>query len=112
MSIQRKKKICWKCKLPKFIFGRGLFSTCYKREYKPPPKPPRKKRIKPISEKGYRRKLDYKTARIEFLQDHDTCQVALPDCLAPYPTFDKSLLQIHHMQGRQGELLTDKSKFL
>lgn len=110
MSIARKKKLCKECKLDKYIFGRGLCSSCYKKNYKPPKS--KKKHSEDFREKGKQRNLEYKKAREEFLLTHDHCEVALEGCLAPYPTFDREFLQVHHKKGRIGSLLTDQKYFL
>lgn len=113
--IQRKKKECKGCKLPKFIFSKGLCHSCWGKEYKKlikkEPKAWKKER-KRFGKECKNRKTEYKKARLEFLETHDVCQVNLPGCLVPYPIDDKSALQVHHMAGREGDLLFDKSKFL
>lgn len=75
--------------------------------FRPDPKPePRKKktkkRISPISEKEKERKKQYKPLRDQFLLDHPICQAC---------NFKHSD-QVHHMEGKIGDLLCDTNNFL
>ena len=88
-----------------YYYKNGKCKYCYFKDNPP-------KKIKPYSERGKQRTLDYKKARLEFMETRDVCQVNLPGCLVPYPVEDKSALECHHMAGRQGNLISDKSKFL
>lgn len=112
LSIKRKfKKCAGGCGLERVLFSHGQCRSCWLRNNPPKKKVPNKK-IKPVSQTGIQRSLDYKKAREEFMETHDVCQVNLPGCLVPYPVEDKSVLECHHMAGRLGSYLTDKDYFL
>lgn len=108
--IVRKKKDCKACKLPKYLFSKGLCKHCWNKSYKPKVKP--RPKIKKISNRGYERNKLYKKARLEYLETHPCCEVKLPGCTIPHDGYDASGLQVHHKLGRIGDLLYDKRYFL
>ena len=59
-------------------------------------------RIKPISSNRAKQNALYKKARLEYLQNHLNCGVCKK----------VAKLDIHHLFGRRGELLYDKTRFL
>lgn len=70
-------------------------------------------KIKAKNKKTRDRDVEYKKARIEFLETKDHCEVGLDGCLVPYPVYDSSdVLTVHHKRGRIGDLLIDKQYFL
>lgn len=111
--MEYKKKKCIKCEKDVYLWSHKMCKVCY---FKSTPlksvKKPKKQKINRYSEKAKQRNLDYKAVRAEFLEGKDHCEVALPDCLFPYPVFEKTDFQVHHMAGRCGKLLTEKKYFL
>jgi hypothetical protein len=80
------------------------------REFKPQPKPePRAKKskakIKPVSTKQAKALSNYAKVRKDFLSKHLFCEANLTGCLVIAD-------QIHHVEGRLGELLIDPNNFL
>lgn len=116
--IQRKKKKCLGCGKESYLFGKQLCQYCYNKEQIKQKKlkllePKKKKSLTKEDRKlAAKRNYAYKKARIHFLESKDHCEVALPDCLVPYPVYDKSELQVHHKRGRIDDLLTDERYFL
>lgn len=109
------KKCAGHCGRTTYLWSHGMCKQCWFKTH--PPKPIKKSRVKPSkdkerAEKTVSRNLAYKEARLEFLETKDHCEVNLPDCLVPYPTYDKSQLQVHHMAGRMGNFLTNHKYFL
>jgi len=66
-------------------------------------KPAVVKPVKKVTEKRNIQNQHYARLRVEYLEAYPACEVV--DC------HNKSS-QIHHMQGREGEKLTDTDKFL
>lgn len=109
------KKCAGDCHKVTYLWSHGYCKQCWFKMN--PPKPIKKQRVKPSKDKEkvqrkYDQSLAYKEARLEFLETKDHCEVGLPDCLVPYPIYDKSQLQVHHKAGRMGNFLTNKKYFL
>jgi hypothetical protein len=65
------------------------------------------KRKKPISKKSNKqleKDIEYALLRKEWLPKHPVCEIGLPGCTV-------KATQVHHCQGRYGELLTDVTKW-
>jgi len=69
-------------------------------------KPTSKKPIASRSPKRARQERQYLKIRKDFLYYHPLCQANIPNTCKNMST------DVHHKQGRIGELLTDESKFL
>ena len=65
----------------------------------------KKSHLSPKSKKQIDRDIAYAKLRKSWLPDHPKCEANLTGC-------QKGANQVHHMQGRSGELLTDTSKWL
>ena len=112
--IKRKKKVCKRCRKPKFLFSSGLCPECYRKWNPPKPKP--RAKIKPkkaykiprVSKKLKILQNEYSKIRAEYLRENPCCEVGLPGCSG----CDKRLLQLHHKAGRVGKMLTNSKFFL
>ncbi len=60
-------------------------------------------RIRSVSPKRQKQMDEYRVVRLEFLMSHKVCQVE---------ACNNKATDIHHMRGRTGERLLDKSDFL
>lgn len=65
-------------------------------------KPTKSKRIKPISDKQKERLAIYRVVRDKYLKENPICQ---------FPGCNATELDLHHLGGRVGSLLTDVSNF-
>jgi len=63
------------------------------------------KRISPISEKRKAQLLDYKVLRKDFLVQYPTCAAKILGCL-------REATEIHHMKGRENNLLNETQYWL
>lgn len=63
---------------------------------------PLRKPISPVSPKQAQRLRTYRTVRDEYFKEHPICE---------YPLCNSREIQLHHMAGRNGDLLTDKRYF-
>ncbi len=61
--------------------------------------------INPFSKKRSKMSKEYQVVRIEYLLDNPMCEARV-NCLGNKST------QIHHLEGKIGDLLTDKENFL
>lgn len=111
--IQPKKKICDGCKEESFIWknvdGKKLCKQCsYTGVAKLSISKPtaKAKPIAPRSQKRSKEERLYLGKRIIFLQEHPMCQAHLPGICTEYST------DVHHKEGRIGELLLDDTKWL
>lgn len=66
---------------------------------------PKKSAIPAKSSKQIEREIRYAKQRKQWLPLHPHCEAKLDRCT-------KAATQVHHMQGREGELLFDESKWL
>ena len=78
--------------------------------FTPVPKPvkqdkPKPKGIKPRSKKRAIQEREYAKKRKEYLSNHLYCEMRLEGCLIVAN-------QIHHIESREGNLLTDTSNFM
>ena len=64
-------------------------------------KKPKRTPVKKVSDKQKKRNAEYQKTRLEYLNEHKLCEV----CAKP-------ATDIHHVQGRVGDNLTDTSKFM
>ena len=106
-----KLKNCTGCGTPRVIWKRVVNKpycrACYIREF-PPAQKPSTASIKPIrarSKKRASQEAKYAKERLKFLDKNDLCQARLLGC--SYHATD-----IHHKEGREGELLLLQSKWL
>ena len=80
------------------------------REFRPVPKPvkqekPVNKRIKPRSTKRVKQEREYAKLAKEYLASHLYCQAKLDGCMVVAS-------EVHHRQGKIGNLLTDTTNFM
>ena len=110
-----KKKICDGCKSESVIWknheGNRYCKYCWSRKKataikKTAPIKKQKKPIAPRSPKRYKQEREYLKKRKSFLLSSQLCQAKLPNICTTQAT------DVHHMQGRIGNLLTDETKFL
>jgi hypothetical protein len=111
--IQAKKKICDGCGFESYIWkskgGVKLCKQCSsntgvaKLSIKPTAK---SKPIPPRSQKRSKEERLYLAKRVLFLQEHRMCEAHLPGLCTDFAS------DIHHKQGRTGDLLTDETKWL
>lgn len=111
--IQPKKKICDGCKEESFIWknvdGKKLCKQCsYTGVAKLSINKPtaKAKPIAPRSQKRSKEEKLYSAKRIIFLQEHPMCEAHLPGICTEYST------DVHHKEGRIGDLLLDDTKWL
>jgi hypothetical protein len=112
--IQPKKKICAGCGLESFIWknvdGMKLCKQCSSNTgvAKPSNTKPtaRQKPIPPRSQKRTKEEKLYSGKRIIFLQENPMCQAHLPGICTKFST------DVHHKEGRIGDLLLDDTKWL
>lgn len=97
--MEKKKKKCKTCGELKYIWSRayGCFSCSNKASQSASPPPTKKTPIKQISDKRQKQNQLYLTMRKVFLQTHEHCAV--------FP--DKQATEIHHANGRRGDMLLD-----
>ncbi len=109
--IDRKKKICIICETPQYIFSHGRCQKCASKTYKSIEEISRlsfhKKRqpFKTMSDKLKKESAKYHKIRLDFLNENQECKAHLFGC-----SFWAT--DIHHMAGRTGKLLIDRTKFL
>jgi len=65
----------------------------------------RKTPLRSVARKTYHRLNRYRKVKAEFLNDHQECAVKQPGCKGVATI-------IHHGEGRCGDLLFDKTKFV
>jgi len=97
-----KKKICKGCKTDQYIWARGYCKLC---SVKYPKDGNKVTKIAPLSDKRKKQNAEYLKLRLEFLNEHQLCQVKLPGCKI-YAS------DVHHAQGRTGNLLVDVDNFV
>jgi len=76
------------------------------KRYPKNPAQSRKQPIAPRSTKRAKQEREYLKLRKNFLYYHPLCQARIPSICKTHAT------DVHHKQGRIGQLLTDESKFL
>lgn len=76
-----------------------------RREVRRPKPAPKKVTIKPASKKRAKQNKEYQVIRIQFLINHPACE-AMVKCKGNRAT------EVHHVQGRIADLLTDTNNFL
>lgn len=91
--IQRKKKICKRCRLPKYLWSAGYCKECWMILH--PPTLKTNYKIRKVSLKQQRRLRRYEILRKTYLKQHKVCQVCK----------ESPSVEIHHMEGRDGENL-------
>lgn len=103
------KKICCKCKLPKFIWknfeGNKYCKECWFRT-KPTSKPKTTKSIPRVSEKRSKEERIYSAKRLIFLGEHPMCEMHVPGICTHKAT------EVHHKEGRTGENYLDDTKWM
>jgi len=109
--LKVKLKECTGCGLPRTIWKRvdnlPYCKSCYGKTHTPISKRPAAS-IKPIrnrTKKRARQEAIYARNRIKYLNKNDACRAQLACC--KYVATD-----IHHKEGREGDLLLDESKWL
>ena len=90
--IKRKQKPCAECKVPSYLFSKGLCRACWQKKYGKAIKK-QQTEIKRQSGKGKEREAKYNTAREVYLSEHNSCERC--------GTREK--LEIHHKKGRDGK---------
>lgn len=90
------------------VFSKGLCAECYKRKYSRALKRTPLKRkpyfIRTISKKRAKQNTKYQSLKLEFLELHPFCEIKKANCTI-------KATEIHHMEGRENELLLDVSKW-
>lgn len=66
----------------------------------------KKKSIAPISESQKKRLAEYRIVRDKYMKEHETCQAKVPNVCTGYS------LDLHHMGGKIGNMLTNVQYFL
>ena len=97
------------CKCGKPVFSKGLCKNCWLKVHAKPLKrtalKPTKTKIKQVSEPRKKKLKGYTQLRKEWLPNHPDCEANLSGCT-------KESTQVHHKQGREGDLLLDTTKWL
>ena len=114
MGIQPKKKKCDGCGEDAYIWknvaGKRYCKQCSSNTgvAKPSNTKPtaRQSPIPPHSQKRSKEERLYQAKRIIFPQEHPMCEAHLPGICKEYST------DVHHKEGRVGELLLDETKWL
>lgn len=94
MSIPRRLKTCNRCHKLSYLFSKGRCKGCATKEDTKP--------IKKVSVKHQKALREYSKEKAVFLETIEHCQ--FPDC-------EVTTVELHHMAGRIGSLLSDKSNF-
>lgn len=108
--MQRKNKVCDSCGKDSLIWkryeGKRYCKSCWScHSSKEIKKPTVKKPLAPRSSK--KEKLDalYTIVRKQWMKDHPFCEAKLPGC-------SLEAHDIHHKEGKVGELYLDTTKFM
>jgi hypothetical protein len=95
--LTNKKKLCQGCQQMTYIWSKKLCKNCHSKTYK--------SKIKPVSESLKNKLIIYNKLRLEYLDKHPVCQANIYKCTT-------TATEIHHKQGRVGNLLNDTTKWL
>jgi len=111
--MRGKQKLCDGCGETRMIWknheGNRYCKLCWSRKQAMTNKPKPARQTKPIAQRSPKRskqEREYLQKRKSFLLSSQLCQAKLPNICTTHAT------DVHHMQGRIGDLLTDETKFL
>jgi hypothetical protein len=108
--MQKKQKICDGCSMLKPIWkrheGKRYCSMCWScHSSKETKKPTKQKPLAPLSSKKEKLDAVYTVIRKQWMKDHPFCQAKLPGCSI-------EAHDIHHKDGKVGELYLDTTNFI
>ena len=109
-KMKKKLKVCDGCNEERMIWknheGRRYCKYCWHSTNLTYKKVKRQKPIAPRSSKRAKQEREYLKKRSSYLLSSPLCKAKLQNICTTHAT------DVHHMQGRIGNLLTDETKFL